>query len=68
MLSKKLLDYRVATAEQQNRRILSNMFSIFEVIKLLMEHFGNDLMQKLKATIDIGFCAPDEPQAYYYAR
>lgn len=68
MLSKKLLDYRVATAEQQNRRILSNMFSIFEVIKLQMEHFGNDLMQKLKATIDISFCAPDEPQAYYYAR
>ncbi len=68
MLSEKLLNYRVAAAEQQNRRILSNMLSIFEVIKLQMEHFRNDLIHKLNASIDIGFCAPNEPQAYYYAR
>lgn len=55
MLSKKLSDYRVATAEQQNRRILDNMLSIFEVLKLQMEHLRSDLTQKLNATIDIGF-------------
>lgn len=68
ILSKKLSDYRVATAEQQNRLILSNMLSVFEVLKLQMEHFRNDLTQKLNATIDIGFCTPSEPQSYYYAR
>ncbi|AGL02275.1 Fic family protein [Desulfoscipio gibsoniae] len=68
MLSKKLSDYRVAAAEQQNRRILGNMLNIFELLKLQMEHYKDDLTQKLNAKIDIGFCAPNEPQSYYYAR
>lgn len=68
VLSKKLSDYRITTAEQQNRRILSNMLKVFDILKLQMEHFKDDLTKKLNAKIDINFCAPDEPQSYYYAR
>jgi Fic family protein len=68
MLSKKLSNYRVPAAEQQSRRILGNMLSVFEVVKLQMAHFQENLTQKLNAAIDIGFCSPNEPESYYYAR
>lgn len=68
MLSKKLSDYRAAEAEQQSRRIIANMLGIFDVIKKQAEHFKSDLEQKLNAKMDIRYCAPGEPEAYFYAR
>ena len=68
MLSKKLSDYRITTVEQQNKRIFNNMLNIFEIIKLQMEHFKDDLIKKLNANIAIDFCAPNEPKSYYYAK
>lgn len=68
MLRRKLSDYRTAEAEQQSKRILVNMLGIFDVTKKQAEYFKNDLEQRLNAKMDIKFCAPGEPEAYFYAR
>lgn len=69
VLGRKLSDYRSVKAEQQNKRILTNMQSIFDELQSQMEFFRADLLQKLGATtiIENSFCAPEEPDAYFYA-
>ena len=68
ILTRKLSEYRTTVTEQQNRRILGNMLSIFEVLQTRIQHFQDDLTKRLNASIDIDFCAPDAPRAYFYAK
>ena len=68
MLSKKLSDYRAAEAEQQGRRIIANMHSIFDVMKKQAERYRSDLEQRLNAKTDVRFCGPGETEVYFYAR
>jgi len=69
VLGEKLTDYRAVEMERQNKRIFDNMVKVFEEIKLQIDHFKNDLINKLDNTgIETSFCAPDESNAYYYAR
>lgn len=68
MLNIKLSNYRAIEAEQQDKRILANMASVFNVVKNQMTYFKNDLEHKLSAKIDVDFCHPDGTETYYYAR
>lgn len=70
VLGTKLISYRQTEAEQQNKRILQNMNAVFEVLKGELEHFKEDLKSRLDKTteIDSSYCAPEDANAYYYAR
>lgn len=70
VLGAKLSNYRLVEAEQQNKRILQNMNDVFIVMKNELEKYKEDLNNKLdKITgIDNSYCAPDEANAYFYAR
>lgn len=69
-INKKLSNYRVIEAEQQNQRILQNMLKVFDVIKNEMQNFRDDLMKKLDTDTEIvnSFFTPEVPEAHYFTR
>lgn len=70
VLGSRITEYRYTQEEQRGKRILQNMQGIFGILQTELNHYKEDLKDKLDATtkIEVDFGAPEEANAHYYAR